>query len=199
LTRSQFAVALATVLSLSSTGCQKATGSGSPPPQVEVPIDRITLPDTTREFVSPSGRFAFVVSTKDGWKSLRGTGELFAVNGPNRTLLWSRALPQQFGPRFALLNDRGTSLMLDEWINVSTGFAVLILDRDNQQVAQHSTDAVQAVLQVPIAQVVEVAKHGWWIQAPPVLAPSGDVALVQSAGKQLAIRLDTGSLSLTSP
>ena len=100
--------------------------------QAVVPSDRITLPDTKREFHSSSGRFNFVVSTRDGWKSLLATGDLFSVNGLTAKLLWSRGLPQQFGPRFALVNDLGTVLMLDEWININSHYAVLLIDRDNR-------------------------------------------------------------------
>jgi len=179
--------------------CQHATaaGVGNSPSKVPAISDKITLPDVRREFVSPSSRYIFAVSTRDNWKYLRGTGELFSVSGSVRKLLWSRELPQQFGPRFVLVSDLGAVVMVDEWINVKTGYAVLIVDRDNRQVAQHGTDDVQAVLQVPINQIVQLAKHGWWISAPPILNASGNVALVKAAGKILAIRLSDGRLSIS--
>jgi hypothetical protein len=188
-------VGILVALILLLTACQSPASVGSSPSQAVNPSDRITLPPTSREFTSPSGKFVFVVSTKDSWKSRRATGELFSA-GSNRMLLWSRELPQEFGPRFALVNDQGTLLMLDEWINVNTQYAILVVDRDNKQVAQHSTDAVQLTLQVPMNQVVQMAAHGWWIQAAPTLVPTGDTALVRTAGKLLAIGLDTGVLSL---
>jgi hypothetical protein len=153
------------------------------------------LPDARREFVAPAGRYAFVVTTSDGWKSGRGTGELFSVGPAGRTAIWSQELPQQFGPRFVLVNDQGTVLMLDEWINVSSRYAVLIIDREPRTIAQRSTDDVQAALQVPMNEIVRLAKFGWWIAAPPTLSPSGDAARVEAGGKILTIGLNDGSLS----
>ena len=155
------------------------------------------MPEARREFAAPAGRFVFVVSTPDNWKSPHPEAQLFAVTGSARSLLWSRQLPQQFGPRFVVVNDAGTVLMLDEWINVNTKFAVLIVDRSNQTVAEHSTDDVQAALRVPMNQVVQMAKSGWWITAPPESSPTGDIARVQAAGKILTIRLSDGRLSVS--
>jgi len=176
--------------------CGTATGPSDPPAQAVVPSDRITLPDVRREFRSPSGRFAFVVSTRDGWKSLRGTGELFSIMGSVHTPLWARELPQQFGPRFVLISDLGTVLMLDEWINVKSQYAVLLIDRNNRTVKQHDADAVQAAVQVPANDIVRMAKHGWWVSAPPSLNSAGDAARVETAGKILTIRLSDGQLSV---
>ncbi len=176
--------------------CGTATGPSDPPSQAVAPSDRITLPDFRREFRSPSGRFAFVVSTRDGWKSLRGTGELFSITGSVHTPLWSRELPQQFGPRFVLISDLGTVLMLDEWINVKSQYAVFLIDRNNRTVKQHDADAVQAAVQVPANDIVRMAKHGWWVSAPPSLNSAGDAARVETAGKILTIRLSDGQLSV---
>src|SRR5262245_9840853 len=118
-------VGLAVALILLLTACQSPASVGSTPSQAVDVTDRITLPPASREFTSPSGKFVLVVSTKDSWKSPRATGELFSA-GANRTLLWSRELPQEYGPRFALVNDQGTVLMLDEWINVNTRYAILV-------------------------------------------------------------------------
>ena len=191
----QTALVLATVLT-PGMACEAAANPTGPAAQAVVPSDRITLPDTKREFHSSSGRFNFVVSTRDGWKSLRGTGDLFSVNGPTTKLLWSRELPQQFGPRFALVNDLGTVLMLDEWININSQYAVLLIDRDNRTVKQHSADAIQAAIQVPTNEIVRMAKHGWWITAPPSVNSSGDAARVKTAGKILTIRFSDGQLSV---
>lgn len=174
------------------------TGAGNLPSQVPATnTDRITLPDARREFTSRSGNFSFVVSTRDNWQSLRGTGELFSIAGSTRTSLWSADLSQQYGPRFVIVSDTGTVLMLDEWINVSTADAVVLRDRSNRQIARHSTDAVQAALQVPMNEVTRLAKYGWWITAPPVLTSAGDAVRVETGGKVLTIRLADGQLSVS--
>ena len=174
----QTALVLAAVLT-GAMACEAAANPNGPADQAVVQSDRITLPDTKREFHSSSGRFNFVVFTRDGWKSLRATGDLFSVNGPTAKLLWSRELPQQFGPRFALVNELGTVLMLDEWININSQYAVLLIDRDNRTVKQHSADSIQATMRVPTNEIVRMAKHGWWITEPPSVNSAGDAALVR--------------------
>ena len=181
---------LATVIACDENGSGNLPTQGSP-----TNSDRITLPDARREFTSRGGGFAFVVSTRDEWKSLRGTGELFSLSGSTRMSVWSAELPQQYGPRFVIVSDTGSVLMLDEWINVSTPSAVVLRDRNNRQIAQHSTDAVQATLQVPMSEVTRQAKFGWWITTPPVLTSAGDAVRVETGGKVLTIRLSDGQLS----
>ncbi len=190
------AVLAATALVATIATGAKIAGAGGLASPTAAPSDRITLPDIRREFKSASGRFAFVVSTQDDWKSLRGTGELISIAGSVRTLLWSHALPQQFGPRFVLVSDLGTVLMLDEWINVRSPFAVLVVDRNNRTVRQHGADAVVLSVQVPEKDVVRMAKYGWWISAPPRLNSAGDGARVETAGKILTIRLSDGQLAV---
>ena len=158
--------------------------------------DRIALPHARREFTSPSGRFVFVVSTPDAWKSLRAVGELLSITKSGRTVLWSRALPQQFGPRFVLVSDAGSVLMLDEWINVKTPYAVLLIDRDHRTVKQYGTDALIEAVRVPARDVVRQARHGWWISALPTQDAAGDGARVETAGKMLTIRFADGALAV---
>jgi hypothetical protein len=176
------------------SACGQPTASSLPTQAPTRTSDQITLPDASREFVSPSGAFSFVVSTRDGWKSVHAIGEHFTGRS-SRRLLWSRELPQQFGPRFVIVSDTGSVLMLDEWINVSSQYAVLLLDRDNRQVTQRSTDAVQAVLGVPMNEIVQSAKYGWWITAPPRLDAAGVAVLVGAGGRVLSIRLSDGQLT----
>jgi len=173
---------------------------GEPRPDTSQLSDRIPLPPQKREFTSPSGNYVFVVSNADQWRSNQTAGELLAVSGAAsgeaRRSLWSRVLPQGFGPRFVLLNDRGQVLLLDEWINIKSRHAAVLLNRENEVVVQHDFDAVQAVLQIPAAEIVRRSKHGWWIAAPPSLEPSGEVVRVETAGKTLLIGLADGQLSL---
>jgi hypothetical protein len=190
----KFAAAVAAViLSASEWSCG---GSAAENPQVPTTAsDRITLPDPRRESVAPSGKWAFVVSTPDAWAKKRGTGALVSVSGSTRAAVWSRELPQEYGPRFILVDDAGTVVLLDEWINVNSRYAVVVIDRDNRQIAQHSTDDVQAALGVPMSQIVQMAKHGWWITTPPVMAAGATEVHVETGGKVLHIRLSDGRLT----
>lgn len=186
--------AVVTVMLLAAcTGCQQSASTSLPPQRT--PDDRITLPPVRKE--SPSGTYVFAVSTPDNWRGFFATGELFSLAGSSRRLLWSARLPQRFGPRFALTSDSGTVVMVDEWMNVTTQYAVVIVDPANRPIAWHSTDAVQAALHVPMNRIVEMAVHGPWVSVPPRFDVTGESVLVGAAGKTLIIRLSDGALSVS--
>ena len=159
-------------------------------------IDRITLPPLQEVFFSTTKNYMFVVSTPDQWKSMKSFGELFEIGGENRKPLWRKALPHNFRPRFVVVSDKGGVLLLDEWINVKSPYAVMVLDRGNNVVAQYQFDEVQKFLDVAGPVIVKMAKHGIWITSPPKLDGSGEAALVEAAGKVFVIRLSDGNLSL---
>ena len=188
--------AVATVMLLAACTGSQQSSTGSLPPQ-RTTDDRITLPPVRKEWQSPGGTYLFAVSTPDNWRSFFATGELFSLDGSSRRLLWSAKLAQRYGPRFVLVSDSGTVLMLDEWMNVTSPYAVVIVDRANRSIAQHSTDAVQAAVQVPLNRIVELAVHGPWISAPPRFDGTGERVLVGAGGKTLIVRLSDGALSVS--
>jgi hypothetical protein len=159
-------------------------------------IDRIPLPPVREEYFSPSGSYMFVVSTADDWKSMQSSGDLFSIDGGTRKLLWSRVLPQNYRPRFVLVGNQGEVLLLDEWMNVKSPYAVVVLDNKNHVIAQYDFDAIQKILDIPEAKIVRMAKHGWWITSPPKLNASEGIALIEAAGKIVTVRLHDGRLSL---
>lgn len=188
--------AVATVVLLAAcTGCQQSTSANLPPQRTT--DDRITLPPVRKESQSPGGTYVFAVSTPDNWRSFFATGELFSLAGSSRRLLWSARLAQRYGPRFVLVSDSGVVLMIDEWMNVTSPYAVVIVDAANRPIAQHSTDTVQAALQIPMNRIVEMAAHGPWISVPPRFDGTGERVLVGAAGKTLIIRLSDGALSVS--
>ena len=158
--------------------------------------DIVPMPPERKEFASPAGDFVFVLFTTDHWRSRKSVGELFQVTQQGRALLWTRHLPHEYRPRYVLLNDNAAVLLIDEWVNIKSRYAVMLLDRDNHVVAQHDLDAVLKVLGVPIATVTQLARHGWWIVSPPVLDAAGEHATVETAGKTLTIRLRDGHLTI---
>ncbi len=158
--------------------------------------DSIPLPPTREELFSPSKNYVFVLSTPDNWKSKKAVGELFQVTTNTRKRLWTRLLPHEYRPRYVLVGSEGQVLLLDEWINVKSRYAVMLLSRENHLVAQHDFDAVRNLLDVPVAKVVRMAKYGWWIASPPTLDTSGEIVRVEAAGKVLIIHLCNGYLSL---
>ncbi|MBW4482483.1 MAG: hypothetical protein KME14_08065 [Tildeniella torsiva UHER 1998/13D] len=158
--------------------------------------DRISLPPVRGEFSSPNQRYVLVLSTPDDWQSKHAIAELFEQEGTQRNLLWSRSLAHEYGPRYAIVGSQGNVLLLDEWINVKSRFAVVVLSRENQPLAQYDLDTIQEVLAVPMSEVVQRATRGWWITSPPTLNSSGDQAFIETAGKHLVVDLQTGSLSV---
>jgi len=158
--------------------------------------DRIDHPPLRREFDSPDRRFRLVIETADRWRTQTPTAQLF--EGGATAPRWSRVLQQHYGPRYALVNNAGSVLLLDEWINITSPLALMLIDADNQVRATHAFDAIVAALGVPPRQVSAQARHGTWISAPPQLAADGRSVRVASGGRTLVIALDKGALSSSS-
>ena len=158
--------------------------------------DFISLPPAQQEFSSPKGQYIFVLSTGDHWVSKQAVGELFEVSEGSRQSLWTRTLPHEYGPRYVLVSHQGQVLLLDEWINVASQHAVMLFSRDNDLVAHHNFDALQEILEVPRANIVDMASYGWWITSPPTLDQPDQAVRVETAGKVLIIKLEDGELSV---
>lgn len=159
--------------------------------------DSIAIPPPREIVKSPGGKYSFVILTHGDvrtYKSRYSTGELHRNDGSRA--VWTQRLPHELRPRFALVNDDGQVLLVDEWINVKSRRAITLIDRQNRVVAEHPYAAVQTLLGVPAAQIVRMARHGYWLQAPPRLAPTGKLALLEGGGKTLSVDMTTGALSL---
>ena len=163
-------------------------------PQTEP--DFIAFPPTHQEFSSPDGKYVFVLSTVDNWTSKQAIGELFEGGDEGRQSLWQYTLPHEYGPRYVLVSSQGQVLLLDEWINIASRQAVMLLSRENAVLAKYSFDTLQKILAVPRASIVAMARYGWWIASPPTLDQSGETAKVETAGKVLVIDLENGELSV---
>ena len=159
--------------------------------------DSIAIPPPREIVKSPGGKYSFVIQTYGDlrdYKSRYSSGELHRNDGS--PAVWTRRLPHELRPRFALVNDDGQVLLVDEWINVKSRRALTLIDRQNRVVAEHPYQTVQATLGVPGSQIVRMSKHGYWLQAPPHLNPAGKVALLEGGGKTLSLDMATGALSL---
>ena len=109
---------------------------------------------------------------------------------------WRIDLPHAYRPRYALATPQGGAVLLDEWINIRSALAILVIGADGRQVAVTPLDTVLQLLAMPVDQVVRGATSGWWLQSPPRLSADGLHAEVRTAGKLLRIRLADGQLSL---
>jgi hypothetical protein len=163
---------------------------------VEIVSDRIVLPPEQREVLSPTGRFVLVLATADKWKTPRVSAELYRIRAAQRQLIWKRDLPHYHGPRRVLVSDRGEVLLVDEWINVVSRYALTIIDPENRIVASYKAEQVFTVLDVPLREITSRAKAGPWITDGPVFSPDGKFALITAGGRTLEVRLSDGRLTV---
>jgi hypothetical protein len=91
------------------------------------------------------------------------------------------------------VSDAGQTLMLDEWINVASPLAIMVLDRSGDLVAQYSFDDIVTVTGRTRADIVDQAEQGFWIAGEPFLGRNQQAA-VPAAGGTLWINLETGQI-----
>lgn len=151
--------------------------------------DRIAQPPLRQTFTNEPYRL--VISAADQWQTPRARGQLYEGD----TLRWQKDLPHEYGPRFALIGPAGQVLLLDEFINVASPYALTLIDLDGEVVVQRSFDDVQKALDISPAILTEQATSGWWISAPPRLNVRSSRALVETGGTTLEVDLATGELS----
>ena len=156
------------------------------------------MPPAFEQRSSPSGAYALEVRLRPQPNAFapRASATLFEVGSSPRKALWTRELPHRPRPRFFVVGDGGHVVLLDEWLNVRSDLAVMVIDRENRTVAQFDLEAVRAALGVPIAALSQRARHGPWIQETPQLSARGDAVEVTSADRVLSIRLSDGAMSL---
>src|SRR5687768_14460608 len=82
--------------------------------------DFMPLPPYRTESVSPNGQYVLVVQSRDEWKSKHAVGQLFHETASGRQLIWEKILPQEYGPRYALVGNQGQAIFFDEYINVKS-------------------------------------------------------------------------------
>jgi hypothetical protein len=174
----------------------KSAENPAPTPQVAMDQDRITLPPLQRETASLSGTYAFIVAAEDRWQSARASGELLRVAGTRRTSAWKTSLPEQFGPRFVLLNEGGNVLLVDEWVNIVTRHALVLFDATGRERAHHTFDDIQTATGVPGSTIVQMARYGAWLTSVPALDEGGETATFTVGGRTLSISLADGHLSV---
>ena len=86
-------------------------------------------------------------------------------------------------------------VLLDEWLNVRSNYAAMVIGPDNRVLGQYDLESIRAALGVPIGTVTSFARHGPWIQALPTLTPEGEAVEIASANRVLAIRIRDARLS----
>ncbi|MEL6553939.1 MAG: hypothetical protein AAFQ63_10835 [Cyanobacteria bacterium J06621_11] len=164
--------------------------------------DSIALPPVSQTFTA--GDYQLVVEAQtlrqdpqqpDRLSTEWQTEAAIAILARNDTLQWEKALPHAYGPRFVVLTTNGQTLLLDEFINVASPYAITLLDAMGNQVAQYSFDEVKSAIALPAATLTQQATSGWWISAPPELSVNEDTVLIQTGGQVLMVDLMTGELT----
>ena len=149
--------------------------------------DRMDLPPAERRFGSG---FVLTVKTLDGWKTPLGRATLADARGGVK---WERELPHHHGPRRVLVTKSGQVLLVDEWINVLSRYALMLIAPSGVTVAQYSGEQIISLLGVPRAAIRLNARVGAWMTAEP--SAVGDSVFFEAGGRRLVLRLADGQLS----
>lgn len=158
--------------------------------------DRIVMPPDRREFSSPSGRHVLTLRSADHWQTRLAQAQLQLRSGGVLEPLWQQTLPQERGPRHVLVTDGGAVLLIDEWINVPSRHALMLLAPDGKVLAHHGIDDLVRLLDLPRRTVAEHGKLGIWLSAAPALSGDGSAVVLPSGGRKLILRLADGRLSV---
>ncbi|MEL6940218.1 MAG: hypothetical protein AAFO84_13605 [Cyanobacteria bacterium J06598_1] len=151
-------------------------------------IDSISHPPLRQTF--SAGDYQLVIAAVDEWHTEGATAQLYK----GTQLQWEQRLPHAYGPRFAQVGVEGQVALFDEFINVASPRAVMVIARSGDVIAQHSFEAVGDAIARSAADLTTQATSGWWISAPPVLNDAGNEVLVKTGGTMLEIDLVTGEL-----
>lgn len=160
-------------------------------------VDFVPAPPPMETLRSPDGAYAFDIALAKRWRTELAIGTLRAVAGGQSRTVWQRPLPQRVRPRFALVANDGAVLLFDQFDNILGPIAVLLINRRGQDVALLTFDDIRRVVGAQPADIAHQARHGVWIQSPPVL--SGSDAQVGVAGRSVLIDLQRGQLRLATP
>jgi hypothetical protein len=144
--------------------------------------DRIDVPPIERQFRSLSGGFVLTVNAVDAWKTPFARATLRNAAG---AVQWEKQLPHHHGPRRALVTAGGRVLLVDEWINVASKYALTLIARDGTTVAAYSAEQA----------ITSHARFGPWRAAGPNLSADGRSADFSAGGKRLSLRLSDGRLT----
>jgi len=158
--------------------------------------DAIDLPPAVREFQSPNGKFVLTLSNSDNWTTRFVCAQFDAVSGPSRRRLWKQVLPHEHGPRQVYLTDAGAVVLIDEWINIPSRHALMLIDHNGQTLAHQSLDALIRILGVQRQAITVHARLGVWLMAHPVISTNGAVMSIPVENRSLDLKLTTGHLVL---
>ncbi|HSM83988.1 MAG TPA: hypothetical protein VLS96_20020 [Nodosilinea sp.] len=157
--------------------------------------DALPIPPVLRHGGSPAGTYHLVLTLTDADGQRRTVASLYEITDQLCAPLWTQPLPHSYGPRLALVNDAGLVVLLDEWINVASPYAIVVLDPRGEVMAQHGFDDIVAATGATRAEVVDRAAQGFWLGGDPEFSRAGDRLFIPAAGGRLTLDLTTGDLT----
>jgi hypothetical protein len=157
--------------------------------------DKKTRPPAIRRFTADTGTFQLEVTSSNSWRTSQAHAEMFAVASSGRRSVWSISLPQRYGPALAVVADTGGVLLVDEWINTPSPYALMVIGPDGNTVSTHSMNDIATAAGLVPAQLAASAASGPWMSAPPAYLAAQDAVSIEAGGVRLRIDLKTGKLS----
>lgn len=156
--------------------------------------DALPMPPALRHGASPAGDYHLVLTLAEVDGRRYTTASLYEATEAVCQPVWSQPLPHSYGPRLAMVSDTGTVVLLDDWINVASPRAIVVLDRAGEVMAQHSFDDIVAATGQSRAEVVDQAAQGFWLAGNPEINRAGSHLSIPAAGGQLTLNLATGEI-----
>ena len=99
--------------------------------------DAISRPPATRIFVSPAGHYKLTIENRDNWQTQETVADLKEIEGDAARTAWQQTLPHRMGPRAALVTDNGEVVLIDEWINSPSPYALSEIDVRGTTIARY--------------------------------------------------------------
>ena len=156
------------------------------------PVDRIDEPPAQRIFLSTDGEnYRLVINTVA--HQAEAALQFLAPQAEPR-ILWTRTLPQAFGPRSVVVGAHGNVLLLDEWSRVAGEYAAMLISVSGDVLATHSFHAIVAAAGGDHVTIIRKGSLSAWMAGPPVPSDDGLSVVVPTGNTRVRISLADGSL-----
>ena len=94
-----------------------------------------------------------------------------------------------------VVTDSGAVVLMDEWINVPSRHALMLLAPNGNELAHLGIDGLVRLLGVPRRTVSDHGRLGIWMSSAPALSADGRAVIFASGGRQLMLSLADGQVS----
>ena len=169
--------------------------------------DKRVLPEVLREFHSPSNEFRLLIIGNDRWLKPYASAELYRVNksdsnepdsnepGSSDELLWRISkLPHRLGPSNAFVTDGGRVLLIDEWVNTPSSYALMVIEKNGETKPALSFAEIARLTGNSEASMVKSAVVGAWQSMQPSLVPGKERVRLRTCSTPFYLDLSTGEV-----